>query len=291
MVDQSPSDDIGRRGTPMNSTPPSKQTEPRDAPVARADDERLVHAHEQIKRADEQLARLTEQVAKMERDAARPPSARPAPLSPEKRPMLRTLVALPLAACIVVAALVLQSSYGDGAKLVVGWWAPQPLSTPSSPPENPPAPAQAAPSTVQLTAAETAPPPQAAPPQESPPQAPASAQAAPPQDAPPPTTAAAPDQTQLLQTIARDLANLERTIDQLKANQQQMVSDNSKAIGELKASQEEMRRALAKVSEQNPPKTSPPPARPAPTLRKPERPPQARARPRYPREWIYDDDW
>ena len=64
----------------------------------------------------------------------------------------------------------------------------------------------------------------------------------------------APDQTQLLQTIARDLANLERTIEQLKANQQQMANDNSKAIGELKASQEEMKRALAKVSEPTPPK-------------------------------------
>ena len=98
----------------------------------------------------------------------------------------------------------------------------------------------------------------------------------------------------MLQTIARDLANLERTIEQLKANQQQMASDNSKAIGELKASQEEMKRVLAKVSEQNPPKTSQPrrPTQPAPTLRKPERTlerSQARARPRYRREWIYDD--
>ena len=118
------------------------------------------------------------------------------------------------------------------------------------------------------------------------------AQAAPPQDAPPTATAAPPDQTQLLQTIARDLANLERTIEQLKANQQQMASDNSKVIGELKASQEEMKRALAKVSEQNPPKASAPATQRAPAFRKPERPPQARARPRYPREWMYDDyDW
>ncbi|ANV98823.1 hypothetical protein LMTR13_00155 [Bradyrhizobium icense] len=97
----------------------------------------------------------------------------------------------------------------------------------------------------------------------------------------------------MLQTIARDLANLERNIEQLKANQQQMASDNAKAIGELKTSQEEMKRDLAKVSEQNSPKASARPAQPAPTLRKPERsPPQARTRPRYPREWMYDDyDW
>jgi hypothetical protein len=118
------------------------------------------------------------------------------------------------------------------------------------------------------------------------------AQAAPPQDAPPAATTAPPDQAQLLQTIARDLANLERAIEQLKANQQQMASDNSKAIEELKASQQEMKRALARTSEPTAPKVSAPATQPAPAYRKPERPPtRARARPRYQREWMYDDDW
>jgi hypothetical protein len=187
---------------------------------------------------------------------------------------------LPLAACIVVAALVLQSSYGGGAKLVVARWAPQLVSTPSLPPENPPLPAQPAPSAVQVAAAEAAPP-----------QATSLAQTAP-QDAAPTATAGFPDHTQLLQTIVRDLANLERNIEQLRANQQQIASDNSKAIEELKASQAEIKRVLARVSEQNLPKTSSPPTQPTPTLRKPERTlqsPQVRARPRIPREWIYDD--
>jgi hypothetical protein len=190
---------------------------------------------------------------------------------------------LPLAACIVAAVLVLQSSYGDGAKLVVARWAPQLVSTPPSPPENLPSPAPAA---YQVAAADSAPA------QAPPPQATILAQAAP-QDAAPAAPAALPDQTQLLQTMARDLANLERNIEQLKTNQQQIASDNSKAIAELKASQEEIKRVLAKVTEQSPPKASPaspPPTQPAPTLRKPERPPpQARVRPRYPREWMYDD--
>jgi hypothetical protein len=309
-----PSDDIGRkRETPMNSTPDPKEIKPRDALIAGAD-EGLTHAHEQIKRADEQLTRLTEQLARMERDDARPPSARlgsqglgsqglgspePGPHGPSLRPppggrpALLTLVGLSLAACItVVALLVLLLSYGDGPTLIVARWAPQPVPTPSLPPENLPSPAQPAPSTVQVAAVEPAPA------QATPPQAATLAQAAP-QDAAPAAPAALPDQTQLLQTIARDLANLERTIEQLKANQQQMAGDNSKAIGELKASQEEIKRVLAKVSEQSPPKTSPPqtrpaPTQPAPTLRKPERTrqsSQARARPRYRREWIYDDDW
>ena len=92
--------------------------------------------------------------------------------------------------------------------------------------------------------------------------------------------------------MARDLATMERSIEQLKANQQRIASDNSKAIEELKASQEEIKRLLAKVSEQNQPRTSPLPAQPRPAVRKPERtprPPYARAR--LPRAWIYDDEW
>ena len=263
----------------MNSAPTPKAIEPDNARFARAD-EQLAHAYEQITRADEELARLSDQLAKMERDAAPPPSAEPGPQSPPGRPAPRALVGLALAACIVVAALVWQSSYGGGARLVVARWAPQLVATPSLPPENAPLPAQPAPSIVQVAAAEAAPP-----------QATRLAQAAP-QDAAPIAAAALPDQTQLLQAMARDLANVERTIEQLKANQQQIASDNSKAIEELRASQEEMKRALARVSDQNLLKTSPPPRQPTPTLRRPERKfqsPYARARPRMPREWIYDE--
>jgi hypothetical protein len=280
----SPSDDIGRKETPMNSTSTPKSVESHDAVAAR-EAERLAHAHEEIKRADEQLARLSEQVARMERGAAPLPSAGSGPQSPPKRPTLRVL--LLLAACIVVAALVLQSSFSGGPRVVVARWAPQVASTPSLPPENPPFPAPPAPSIVQVAAAEPAPP-QPAP----------TAQTVP-QDAVPPTTAALPDHTQLLQTMARDLANMERSIEQLKANQQQIASASAKEIAELKASQEELKRALAKVSGQDLPKALPPPAppapaSPAPTLRKPERTlqsPQARARPRFRREWMYDDYW
>ena len=263
----------------MNSTPTPKAIEPDNALFARAD-EQLAHAYEQITRADEELARLSDQLAKMERDAARPPSAEPDPQSPPRRPAPRALVGLALVACVVVAALVWQSSYGGGARLVVARWAPQLVSSPSLPPENAPLPAQPALSIVQAAAAEAAPP-----------QATRLAQAAQ-QDAAPTAAAAPPDHTQLLQTMARDLANVERNIEQLRANQQQIASDNSKAIEELKSSQDEIKRVLARVSEQNLPRTSPPSTQPAPTLRKPERTvqsPHARARPRMPREWIYDE--
>ena len=104
----------GKREAPMNSTPTPKAAEPHDALTVSAD-ERLANAYEQIARADEELTRVSEQVAKMERDATRPPSDGPRPQSPPGRPQRRALVGLLLAACIVVAALALQSSYGAGA--------------------------------------------------------------------------------------------------------------------------------------------------------------------------------
>jgi hypothetical protein len=257
----------------MNSTPTPIAVEPNNASIARAD-EQLAHAHEQIALANEELTRLSEHLAKMEREAARPPSAGPGPQSPPGRPALRVLVGLPLAACIV-AALVLRASYGGGAKLDVTRWAPQLVSTPSLPPANAPRPAQPAPPVVQVAAAGAAPPP-ATPPapavsQDATPAAPRPAPTTTPQDAKPSATAALPDQTQLLQTIAADLANMRRDIEQLKANQQQIASDNSRAIEQLKANQEEMKRQIARISEQNLSKASPPPVQPTTASRKPRR--------------------
>ena len=282
----------------MNSTPTPDPVESNGS-LAAGTDERLAEAHKQITRAGEDLTRLSEKLARMEGDAAPPPSAQPnppavgpdpassepspvssgpGPQSPQGRPRFRAFAGLSLAACIVVAVLALQSSYGARARLVLARWAPQLASTPSSPQDDPPVTAQAASPAVQVAAADAAPP-QAAP----------LVQTAPPQDAAPTANTALPDQTELLQTIARDLANVERNIEQLKADQQQMVRENSKAIGELKASQEEMKRALGKVSEQ---KALPPSTQPAPVVRKPERtrqPPYVSARPRMPSEWLYED--
>jgi hypothetical protein len=277
----------------MNSTPTPEAMESHNAQIPRAD-EQLAHAHEEIGRAGEELTRLSEQLAKLERDAAPPPSGAPSPApsagpapespppSPPRRRARRVLIGLPIAACIVVAVLVSQSSYGARAKLVVARWAPQLVATPSLPTEHAPPPAQPAPSIVRVAAADAVPP-----------QATPVAQTTP-QDAASTATVAPPDQTQLLQTMARDLVNMEQSIEQLKANQQQTASDTSKAIEALKASQEEIKRTLARVSEQNPPRTSSPPTPATPAVRKPERPPQsphARVRPRIPREWIDDDEW
>src|SRR5205085_9641909 len=119
----------------MNSTPNPQAIAPNDALIARAD-ERLAHAYQQIAHADEQLARANEQLSKLDHDAARAPLAVLGRLPSRGRPMLRGLTGLLLAACILVAAFVSQSSYGDAAKLIIAGWAPQLILTSSRPLKN-----------------------------------------------------------------------------------------------------------------------------------------------------------
>jgi hypothetical protein len=157
-------------------------------------DEQLARVGERFASAHEQIARVSEQLSKMEQDDARNRSG-VGPQRPRGNRTARGLAGLLLAACIVVAAFVSQSSR-DGVKLIVARWAPQLVSTSTLPPINPPSFAQPAPS-FQVIAAEAA-----------------SAQAEPPAPAGPqdaaPTAAATSELKQLLQAIARDVANLER---------------------------------------------------------------------------------
>ena len=256
----------------MNTTTDPKANEPDDVLVARAD-ERLVHAYDQIARADEQLARLNEQLSKLEH-AAPDPSAVVGHRPPRSRSALRGVIGLLLAVFIFVGAFVSQSSYGDEAKLMVAQWAPQLISTSSLPIEKPGFPAQPSPSTVQVAAATP-----------GLPQPTASAQTAPQEFAP---TAApiSPELTQLLQTMARDLANVQQGIEQLKTSQEELARENGRTAEQLKASQEQMARAIANASEQNlrrstpvtvPPRIATPARRPVSALPPTEARAQARA--------------
>jgi hypothetical protein len=112
--------------------------EPRHVLIARAEEE-LSHAHEQMTRADEQIAQLEEQLSKLDR------AARGA--VPGKRPSLggralRGFVGLVLAACICLAAMVQQSSYGDAARQIITKWTPQLVPTSSLPLEQSGPPAE-----------------------------------------------------------------------------------------------------------------------------------------------------
>ena len=228
----------------MDTALDPKPTDSRHVLAARADKE-LAHAYEQITRADEQIAHAEQQLSKLERDAD------PGNRSLFDRPAVRGLTGLLLAGCIGVAAFAWQSSYRD----VIARWAPQRVVTSSPPLENPGLPAQPSPPGVQAAAAQTAPP-QPAPPAQTEPE-----------NAAPPAAALSPELTQLLQTMARDLATVGQGIEQLKASQEQMARDNANAAAQLKASQEQMARVLAKASEQSlRPRIPTPPPRPiAPT--------------------------
>ncbi len=261
----------------MDSTLNPEQTDPRNV-FARVNDE-IARACEQIALADEQIARTLAHDAARQAPAAvnnvqarghRPSFGRPA---------LRGFIGLLLAACIGVAAIAWQSSYGDATKQIVARWAPQLVLTSSPPLENPGLNAQPTLPAVQTAAAK------AAPPQPAP-----LAQTAP-EGVAPAAAALSPESAQLLQSMVRDIASAGQEIEQLKAsieqirvNQEQMARDNSKAAEQFKASQEQMTRVIAKASEQSlrpqisapsPRSAAVPTRKPVPTLPSP----QARAQP------------
>ena len=256
----------------MNSAPKLTATGSNNGLVALAD-EQLAHAYEQITRADEQLGRVNEQLSKLEHDAARDQSA------VGRRPSrggqaLRGLIGLLLAACIFVAAFVSQSSYGDATRPIIARWVPQLIPTSSLPPEKPGLPAQLSQNAVEAAAAESVPP-----------QSTPSAQAAP-QDVAPTAAPVPPELAQVIQTMAQDLTRVEQGVEQIKASQAQMASDNAKVVEQLNAGQEQITRLIARINEQNlRPKTSTSPPSPiAAQARKPAPPlPQAGAHRQTPR--------
>ena len=232
----------------MISTPNLEAAEADNVLAARAD-ERLAHAYQQIARADEQLARVTEQLAKMEHDATR--SGAPRRNRSRVGRAVRGLIGLLLAALIIVAALASQSPYGDAAKVVISQWTPELISTLLIRSEKSQLPAQPGPSPVQLAATETAPP-------QATPTAPAHAQ-----DLAPTSAPTSPEIEQMLQTMMRVLANVEQEVQQLRAGQEQLASDNAKVVEQLRANQQQVARLVGNTSGQNPgPKASAPLPRP-----------------------------
>jgi hypothetical protein len=216
----------------MDTTLDQKQTDPRHVLTARADEE-LAHAYSQITRAGEEIARAEEQLAKLERAGRRAAAA--------KRPSrggraVRGLIGLMLAACICVAAFVWHSPYGDAARQTVASWAPQLVAIASLPLEKSGLSAQPGPPAVQAAS-------------KAPPQPAALAQNAAEDVAPAPTAALSPDMTQLLQSMARDVAAMGQSIEQIKASQERMARDHVNAVDLLRASQEQVARVVAKTSE------------------------------------------
>ena len=254
----------------MDSIVVPKSTEANEVLAARAD-ERLAHAYEQIARADEQLVRLTEQLTKMEQEAARQPAAIPRRKQSRGRPVLRGFLGLLAAACIAGAAFISQSSYGEAARPVIERWVEPYIGSVSwSAPAKPEPSVQQASTDVRLAAADA----------ESPQAAPSAGSGS--QGSASPPAAETPVETlQLLQTITRYLATVQQGIEELKAGQERMASDNAKAVEQFRASEEQIARLVAKASEQEQRARMPAPLpRPAADpARRPAQASQARTQP------------
>lgn len=258
----------------MNSTL-NPQTSTADDVLAARADERLAHAYEQITRADEQLARVTEQLSRLASGGARHPSVVPGLQPSRGRPLLRGLTGLVLAAGICAAAFAAQSPSGEAARLMIAQWVPGFFSTSLMQSGAPGVPAEPIRASVQLAAAEA-----------TPSQAVPSLQPA--QDPAPTPAPLPPELTQLLQSMAHDIAVVEQEIEQLKASQERMFVENAKAVEQVRASQVQLTRLAAKPSEKpserdGRAKTAAPP-RPATIANAARKPPptqtpQARARP------------
>lgn len=250
-----------------------------DAVLSARADERLAHAYEQIARADDELTRVTEKLSRMENEAGRRPAMAYSPRRSRGGSGSRGLIAFLLAACIGGAAFASHTSYGEAATQTIAPFVPSYVSASWLSVAKPQDAAQQSSSPVQLAAAETSllqPMPTAQTPVQDVPPA-------------PPAATAPPDVTQMLQSMARDIATVEQGIEQLKANQAQMAADNARAIEGLRASQEQLTHLAVRSPEKpavqpaaqetraKPP--SPPPGAPKPVASAARKPPPAASSP------------
>ena len=241
-----------------------------DAVLSARADERLAHAYEQIARADDELTRVTEKLSRMENEAARRPAAAYNPQR-SRGSGSRGLIAFFLTACIGGAAFASHSSYGEAARETIAPFVPSYISTSWLAVAKPQDAAQQTSSPVQLAAAETTllqPTPSAQTPMQAIPSAPAAA-----------PVPASPDLTQMLQSMAHDIATVEQGIEQLKANQAQMAADNARAIEGLRASQEQLTHLAARPADKPSTKPAAQPVAPETTRAKPPASPPGAPKP------------
>jgi hypothetical protein len=131
------------------------------------------------------------------------------------RRAVRAFTRFVLTACIGGAGVAWQF-YGDAAKRTIASWAPHLVLTSSPPLQNLAPSEQPSPPTVQAVDVNAAP------------RQPAAAAQTAPKGVAPNAPAQSPDSAQLLQSMARDLASVGQEIEQLKASQQQMSRDVAK---------------------------------------------------------------
>src|SRR5450631_1421435 len=216
----------------MQSTPNPNQTDPDDVLVIAPDIVLVARAD----KAHDAISRPSDSQTHMAPDFSAGPSVLPVDTTfraaavndvevrGDRRSIggraIRACIGFLLAVCLAVAATLWQT-YGDATKQIVARWVPQFALSSSSPQDNPGLPGQPGAAAVQASAAKAVPPAQMAP------EGVASTGAT-----------LSSESTQLLQSMAGDLAHAQQETEQLKAS-----------VAELKASQQQMSRDTAKVSE------------------------------------------
>ena len=215
------------------SLPENPQQSPPSRDVALA---ALSEALVKVGQADERLARADRRAIGLEQGAARQSSPQQTGTAVQRtRLSLGALVLWsligPLAIVVIGAAtFAWPSPQGQAVRLTVARWVQEGLSTPSSVwLERLERLARPAPSDLEMTDAGR--------------QQPSSeAQTPPPQVVAPITAPMSPQLTKRLQTITRELAEVQQAIEQLRASQTQFVHDNAGLAERVKETQEQMAR-------------------------------------------------
>jgi outer membrane murein-binding lipoprotein Lpp len=156
--------------------------------------------------AEGQIASLEEQFEKLAREVGLSPSAPPTSMKTSRAP-LATIHRLADRRYVAFVGSLLAASIG-----VAAWWWSSSVDTAMMAPSDPAPLIQATP------------------------------EAAAPKDVAPTAVVLSSELTQQFQPMARDLAALRQTVEQLNVRQEQLVRDNENLASQLKASREEMAR-------------------------------------------------
>ena len=155
---------------------------------------------------DEWIASFKEQISNLTREAEASPSAPPTSMKTSRAP-LATIHRLADWRYVAFVGSLLAASIG-----VAAWWWSSSVDTAMMAPSDPAPLTQATP------------------------------EAAAPKDVAPTAVALSSELAQQLQPMARDLAALRQTVEQLEVRQEQLVRDNENLASQLKASREEVAR-------------------------------------------------
>jgi hypothetical protein len=201
----------------------------------------LAEALEQVGQADERLTQADRQVSGFEESAARQPSAQqtetavPRPRSSSGALLLWSLIGPLVVAGIGAAAFAWPSPQGQAVRLTIARWVNEGLSSSSVWLERLERVTRPASSDPEVTGAA--------------PRQPSSVPQTMPQQVALAAEPLSPELSQWLGTITRELRQVQQAIEQLKADQAQLVHENAGTAERLKDKQEQMARQSGELAE------------------------------------------